>query len=140
MAFRTHPVLVEDPVVGVLTAMQDNALSVMLVSRAIDLLPIPAALVVLGPDGVRVEASNTAFDIAGLGAGDRRMSLIAQIESPELEQQVRQAEARLVQARASLTQAQATRQQLFEIAVFERGQTFEHVLKRGPEIVPIEFD
>ncbi len=80
MALRTHPVLVEDPVVGALTALDNNALSVMLVSRAIDLLPIPAVLVVLGPDGVRVEASNSAFDLAGLGPAERRQSLIVQIE------------------------------------------------------------
>ncbi len=80
MALRTHPVLVEDPVVGALIAMDNNALSVMLVSRAIDLLPIPAVLVVLGPGGVRVEASNSAFDAAGLGPAERRPSLIAQIE------------------------------------------------------------
>ncbi|WP_242137605.1 MULTISPECIES: bifunctional diguanylate cyclase/phosphodiesterase [unclassified Sphingomonas] len=72
--------MVEDPVVGALIAMDNNALSVMLVSRAIDLLPIPAVLVVLGPGGVRVEASNSAFDAAGLGPAERRPSLIAQIE------------------------------------------------------------
>lgn len=81
MALRTHPVLVEDPVVGALIAMDNNALSVMLVSRAIDLLPIPAALVTLASGGVRVEASNTAFNLAGLGPVDRRPSLIVQIEA-----------------------------------------------------------
>jgi diguanylate cyclase (GGDEF)-like protein len=80
MALRTKPVLVEDPVVSALTMIDNNALSVMLVSRAIDLLPIPAALVVLGDDGVRIEVSNTAFDLAGLGPGERRQSLVAQIE------------------------------------------------------------
>ena len=79
MALRTKPVLVEDPVVSALTMIDNNALSVMLVSRAIDLLPIPAALVVLGDDGVRIEVSNTAFDLAGLGPGERRQSLVAQI-------------------------------------------------------------
>ena len=66
--------------VSALTMIDNNALSVMLVSRAIDLLPIPAALVVLGDDGVRIEVSNTAFDLAGLGPGERRQSLVAQIE------------------------------------------------------------
>ena len=81
MALRTHPVLVEDPVVTALTTLDNNALSVMLVARAIDLLPIPAALIVLGPNGVRVEASNTAFNRAGLGPAERRQSLIGQIEA-----------------------------------------------------------
>lgn len=80
MALRSHPVLVEDPVVGALTALDNNALSVMLVSRAIDLLPIPAALVVLGDESVRIEASNTAFNLAGLGPAERRTSLVQQLE------------------------------------------------------------
>jgi diguanylate cyclase (GGDEF)-like protein len=79
MALRTQPVLVDDAVVSALTTLDNNAMSVMLVSRAIDLLPIPAALVVLDGDDVRIEVSNIAFNLAGLGPGERRQSLVAQI-------------------------------------------------------------
>ena len=51
-----------------------------LARSAIDLLPIPAAVVALRDAGVETEAANRAYEIAGLGHGERRRSLVAQIE------------------------------------------------------------
>uniref|UniRef100_UPI0035CB4BE3 putative bifunctional diguanylate cyclase/phosphodiesterase n=1 Tax=uncultured Sphingomonas sp. TaxID=158754 RepID=UPI0035CB4BE3 len=55
--------------------------SMMMATRVIELLPIPAAMVGLGESGVEVLGANRAYEMAGLGMGDRRRSLVAQIET-----------------------------------------------------------
>ena len=79
MALNPHPAPADTATLEVLPRADTHAVSVMLASRTIDLLPIPAALVALTPAGIIVETANRAFEIAGLGMVDRRRSLVSQI-------------------------------------------------------------
>lgn len=88
MALKSHPALASSTAARVLTEDDSPAASVLMASRAINLLPIPAALLELteggrGADGkptVAIVTANRAHEIAGLGGGERRRSLVAQIE------------------------------------------------------------
>ena len=79
MTLKSHQPLQFPTAVEPLTGVDVQSLSAMMAARAIELLPIPAALVSLQESGLAVETSNKAYDIAGLGAGERRRSLVAQM-------------------------------------------------------------
>ena len=89
MALKSHPALASSTAADTLIGVGVHASSVMMASQAIGLLPIPAALLALKENGsdsgggpaIVVEAANRAHDIAGLGGGDRRRSLVGQIEA-----------------------------------------------------------
>ncbi len=88
MALKSHPVLASSPVAHALTGV-DSRLGQVMASRAIDLLPIPAAIVALTENqsetdakpSVAIVKANRAHEIAGLAGGERRRSLVAQIEA-----------------------------------------------------------
>ncbi|MBP2275575.1 MULTISPECIES: putative bifunctional diguanylate cyclase/phosphodiesterase [Sphingomonas] len=80
MAFVSHPALNHSTAADALTQDNAHAPSLMLASRVIELLPVPAVMLALHETGVVVQAANRAYEIAGLGIGDRRRSLVAQIE------------------------------------------------------------
>lgn len=80
MALVPHPVLALSTAADALTQDNADAPSLMLASRVIELLPIPAAMLSLQDIGIAVIAVNRAYEMAGLGIGDRRRSLVGQIE------------------------------------------------------------
>jgi diguanylate cyclase (GGDEF)-like protein len=79
MALKTQSVPPLSSTVEMLPGAGDHTVSALLAAQTINLLPIPAAVIVLTPAGVIVEAANRAFEIAGLGMVDRRRSLVSQI-------------------------------------------------------------
>lgn len=89
MALKSHPALASSTAAFALTGDDSQAATVMMASRAINLLPIPAALIALADSGSVTDAkpavviltANRAHDIAGLGGGERRRSLVSQIEA-----------------------------------------------------------
>ena len=89
MALKSYPALASSTAAPALTGVDAYAASVMIASRAINLLPIPAALVEVTESAsdtdakptVAILTANRAHDIAGLGGGERCRSLIAQIEA-----------------------------------------------------------
>ncbi|GGA58182.1 putative bifunctional diguanylate cyclase/phosphodiesterase [Sphingomonas psychrolutea] len=89
MALKSHPALASSTAAHALSGADSHAAAVMIASRAINLLPVPAALVALTDSGsatdakplVAIVTANRAHDIAGLGGGERRRSLVAQIEA-----------------------------------------------------------
>lgn len=80
MALVPHPVLALSTAADALTQDNADAPSLMLASRVIELLPISAAMLSLQDIGIAVIAVNRAYEMAGLGIGDRRRSLVGQIE------------------------------------------------------------
>ena len=72
-----HPFSRAKPPAGALPAAPEMEL----VGAAINLLPIPAAIVELKDDAVSLQVANRAFEVAGLGAVGRRSALIAQIDA-----------------------------------------------------------
>ncbi|WP_404368192.1 putative bifunctional diguanylate cyclase/phosphodiesterase [Sphingomonas sp. MMS24-J45] len=88
MALKSHPRLNPFTAARASAEVDAQAAAVFAAASAINLLPVPAALVQLSESAsetdakpaVSVVTTNRAHDIAGLGGGERRRSLIAQIE------------------------------------------------------------
>ncbi|WP_353204510.1 bifunctional diguanylate cyclase/phosphodiesterase [Sphingomonas sp.] len=89
MALKSHPALASSTAAHALSGVDSYAAAVMMASRAISLLPVPAAIVQVTESAsdtdakptVAIVTANRAHDIAGLGGGERRRSLVAQIEA-----------------------------------------------------------
>lgn len=80
MALVPHPALTSLAAVDALAGAQLFEPSLALAEQVIELLPIPAVITALTESGVVAKSANRAFRDAGLGLGDRRRSLVRQLE------------------------------------------------------------